>query len=103
MVAQSRDPLLGIRRSSVRFVRSIVYSRLVGNPIRFPGLAAILREGLFKVRLIRVSFRPNESHQDISAFHPPSSPGRPQAPVPCTALSSSVMVDSLFEMKYCPV
>jgi hypothetical protein len=68
MVAQSRDPLLGIRRSSVRFVRSIVYSRLVGNPIHFPGLAAILREGLLKVRPIRVGFRPNESHQDTSAI-----------------------------------
>src|ERR1700719_1688715 len=64
----SSDLECGVRQTSSRFIRSIVHPRLVRNPIHFPGLAAILRERLFKVRRIRVGVRPNKSNEDRLAI-----------------------------------
>src|ERR1700719_225372 len=64
----SIDLECGVRRISSCFIRSVVHSRLVRNPVHFPGLAAILRERLFKVRHIRVGVRPNKSNEDRLAI-----------------------------------
>src|SRR5580692_75994 len=42
----------------------LAYPRLVGYPVHFPGFAAVVREGLFEVRCIRVGVRPNKSNKD---------------------------------------
>src|SRR5229473_3732481 len=68
IVFQSCDPLPGMRRSSVRFVRFIVHPCLFRNPVDFPGFASIIREGLLKVGGIRGDVRPNKSNQDRSAI-----------------------------------
>src|SRR5215468_749988 len=68
MVSLSCDPLSGLRRSSVRFVRFIFHPCLIRNPVDFPGFAPILREGLLKVRSIGVGVCPNKSTQDGSAI-----------------------------------
>src|SRR5713101_6320777 len=68
IVAQSCDPLSGMRRSSVRFDRFIFHPCLVRDPVDFPGLAPIIRERLLKVGRIRGDVRPNKSNQDGSAI-----------------------------------
>src|SRR5580704_16505650 len=50
-----------------RFSVPVAHSRLVGNPIHFPGLPAILRKRLLEMRHLCVSLRPNESNNDHSA------------------------------------
>src|SRR6266498_52501 len=67
MVSKSRDPLLGRRRSSVRFVRFIFHSCVYRDPVHFPSLAPIVRECLFKAARIWSDVRHNESNKDGSA------------------------------------
>src|ERR1700722_9456761 len=45
----------------------VAHSRLVRNPIHFPGLPAILWKRLLKMRHLRVSLRPNKSNNNHSA------------------------------------
>src|SRR5690348_8936778 len=68
MISQSCDPRSGIRRSPLRLVGFIAYSRLVGNPVDLPCLAAVVGERLFEVRFVRHSVRPYESNKNSSAF-----------------------------------
>src|SRR2546427_12058448 len=67
-LVQPCDLLSGSRRSSMGFVRLIVYSYLVRDPVDFPGFAPIIRERLFKVGRIRGDVRPNKSNQDCSTI-----------------------------------
>src|SRR5260370_23974062 len=68
IVSQSCDPLSGIRRSSVRFVRFIFHPCVCRDPIHFPSLASIVRERLFKAARIRSDVRYNKSNQDGSVI-----------------------------------
>ena len=52
---------------SVCFVRFLLYSGLIRNPVNFPGLAAIIRECLFEVWLTRVGVQPKKANQNGSA------------------------------------
>src|SRR5580692_7684348 len=54
---------------SLRFIRLTTHARLVRNPVHFPGLAAILREGLLKVRRAGGGIRPKKSNQDHFAIN----------------------------------
>jgi hypothetical protein len=55
-------------RSSARFGSFIAYAGLVGDPVYFPGFAAIFGEGLFKVSGIWSDVGPNISNEDSSAI-----------------------------------
>src|SRR6266404_7296092 len=68
IVSQSCDPLSGMRRASVRFVRFMVHPCLVRDPVDFPSLASIIRVGLFEVGCVRGGVRPNKSNQDNFAL-----------------------------------
>src|SRR6266568_3566494 len=57
-----------MRRSSVRFVRFILHPRKCHHPVRFPGLAPIIRECLCKAARIRSDVRKAISTKDGSAM-----------------------------------
>jgi len=48
----------------VCFVRSIWDPRLVRDPIHFPGLAAVVGEGLFEVGRVGVQIRPGVANEN---------------------------------------
>src|SRR5258708_20188109 len=55
------------RLKSARFVSSICHPGEGRDPVHLPGLAAILRERLFKAEGLRGDVRKNKSHLDGSA------------------------------------
>src|SRR5258708_1051077 len=55
------------RLKSARFVSSICHPGESCDPVHLPGLAAILRERLFKAEGLRGDVRKNKSHLDGSA------------------------------------
>jgi putative flippase GtrA len=48
--------------------RRLFHSRLIRDPVDFPGLASIVRVGLLEVRRIRSDVGPNKSDKDCSAL-----------------------------------
>src|SRR5271154_41983 len=48
----------------MRIVRGFGYAGLVGDPVYFPGLAAVFGEGLLEVGCVGVDFRPIVSNED---------------------------------------
>jgi hypothetical protein len=62
----------GHRRASKRPGGRVRDTRVVGNPVRFPGLSAVAREGLLEVAGIRSDTRPdipNQHHSTIDRLH----------------------------------
>src|SRR5271155_4773066 len=59
---------IGMRRISARLFRFLVCPRHARDPIHFPGLASVVREGLLEVRRIRGDVRPDVANQDRSAL-----------------------------------
>jgi hypothetical protein len=53
---------------SVRFARIIVHPGVYRDPVHFPSLTSINREGLFKAARIRSDVRDNKSNKDGSAI-----------------------------------
>src|ERR1700738_3784179 len=68
MVPQSRDPLSGMRWSSVRLVRVIFHPCVRRDPVHFPSLASIVGEGLFETARIRCDARDNKPNIDGTAI-----------------------------------
>src|ERR1700679_231947 len=69
IVSRSCDPLSGRRRSLVRFVGFIGYSCLIGDPVNFPSLTAIIRICLLEVGRTRGDAGPDISNEDSSAIN----------------------------------
>src|SRR5438552_12667178 len=55
-------------QTSVRFLRFIRHACVGRNPVHFPSLASIVREGLFKTARIRSDVRDNKTNIDASAI-----------------------------------
>src|SRR5450432_1444324 len=55
-----------VRSSSVRGLTFIIYSRVLRDPVQFPGLAAIVRKCLLEETRRRSDFRPNIPNE----YHP---------------------------------
>src|ERR1700683_1978195 len=56
------------RTTSVRFIGFVVYPSLIGNPIHFPSLAAIVGVRLLEVGLVGGGVAPEEADDDHFAF-----------------------------------
>src|SRR6516162_1087167 len=68
MSTTNRPEHLALEKSSLLLPGCIAYPGLVGNPVRFPSLAAVLGEGLFKMGRVRSHARPVEPHKDAFAI-----------------------------------
>src|SRR5215469_9115725 len=53
VVFRSREPLIGIRRCSLRFLCLIMDQSLCHDKVRFPAFASVGRECLFKMTRVR--------------------------------------------------
>src|SRR5579863_7966959 len=58
------NSVLALSRTSARLLGGVGGARLVGDPVYFPGLAAIFGEGLLEVGRVGVDFRPIVSNED---------------------------------------
>src|ERR1700722_19607278 len=67
-VSDSCDPLPGLRRSSVRFVRFNLHPCVCCDPIHFPSLASVVGKRLFKVARSWSNVRDNKSNNDGSVI-----------------------------------
>src|SRR5580704_4436214 len=68
IVSASCDPLSGMRRSSMRFVRFNLHPCVCCDPIHFPSLASVVGKRLFKVARSWSDVRDNKSNNDGSGI-----------------------------------